>query len=345
VVRTKLDAARNLHELTADSDLSLFVLFSSVAGVLGTPGQANYCAANSYLDALAQHRQHLGLAATSLAWGFWDQRTGMTGHLNEQDSTRLHRRGVASMSSEDGLALFDAALRSGQPLLVPARLALAAVAGSDSDPGSGSGSDSGSGNVPHAFRLLARTARRRAAASDDGQAQSKFAAQLSGRSPAEQERITLEFVRAQAAAVLGHDSVNSVPPDEQFRSLGVDSLTGVELRNRLQTATGLKLSTTIVFDHPTPTALARYLHGRVQPQQDSGTTAQTELLELLARLEEATQHDAAIAKLDERTRVDLLQRVSAVEQSLRGAHDVQTAAPTDSLEDATKYAVPEGLPR
>jgi polyketide synthase 12 len=251
VLRTKVDGAWNLHELTAGSDLALFVLFSSVAGVIGSPGQANYAAANAYLDALAQHRQHLGLPASSLAWGLWEQKTGMTGHLNKQDNIRMNRRGLAPVTADEGLALFDAALQSGHPLLVPTRLSLSTL--------------SSAADVPHAFRLLARDVRPRAGTSNDGQARSKFATQLIGRSPAEQERITLEFVRAQAAAVLGHDGVGGIPSDEPFRSLGVDSLTGVEFRNRLQSATGIKLSPTVAFDHPTPYALAQYLRTRIDP--------------------------------------------------------------------------------
>jgi acyl transferase domain-containing protein/NADPH:quinone reductase-like Zn-dependent oxidoreductase len=328
VLRAKVDGAFNLHELTADKELALFVLFSSVAGVLGSPGQANYAAANTYLDALAQHRQHLGLPATSLAWGFWGEKTGMTGHLNQQDNTRMSRRGLAPMTSGDGLALFDAALRSGHALLIPSRFSLAKL--------------SDAGDVPHSLRLLARAPRRKAAGNDHGQPRSKFTAQLVGHSPAEQERITLEFVRAQAAAVLGHDSANSVPPDELFRSLGVDSLTGVEFRNRLQTATGLKLSTTIVFDHPTPSKLAQHLRSRIGPEPDTGNgAAPSELADLLTRLEKAARPDDGPLKLDELTRVHLLRRLRVVERSLRGNQIPDTGADLDLADDSEQFAVVE----
>ncbi|WP_238413271.1 SDR family NAD(P)-dependent oxidoreductase, partial [Saccharothrix deserti] len=142
VLRSKVDAAWNLHELTASRDLAMFALFSSVAGVLGSPGQANYAAANSYLDALAQYRQHRGLPATSLAWGFWEQRSGMTGHLAARDTARMSRSGLVPMTNEYGLALFDSAVASGQPVVVAARLDTAAIAKS--------------GVVPDVLRRLVR---------------------------------------------------------------------------------------------------------------------------------------------------------------------------------------------
>lgn len=321
VVRTKVDAAWNLHELTADCDLAFFVMFSSAAGVLGTPGQANYAAANSYLDALAQHRQHIGLPGTSLAWGLWHQSTGMTSHLAEQDTTRMSRTGLLPLASEDGLELFDIALRSGHALLVPARLSLAAMADD--------------GAVRPFYRLLVRAGRRKVADGDDvGANRSKLAAQLAGLSVGEQDRTTLEFVRAQAAAVLGHDSGSTIPPDEPFRSLGVDSLTGVEFRNRLQRATGLRLPTTIVFDHSNAVELAKYLRSEVQPEDAVDADAPSELLELLTRLENTTQPCVAGTGLDDQVRLEVLRRLSAIQQALGGIDDV---------DDESLLAVGQGL--
>jgi NAD(P)-dependent dehydrogenase (short-subunit alcohol dehydrogenase family) len=256
VLRSKVDSAWNLHELTAHDDLAAFVLFSSAAGVLGSPGQSNYGAANAYLDALAQYRQHRGLPATSLAWGLWEQKTGMTGHLNEQDRARMNRIGLAPITTDDGLELFDDAMRSGHTSLVPARLSLDEVAAA--------------GRVPHLLRLLTRAARRQVADDDDVEGQSNLAALLGGAPAEDRERIALDFVRVQAAAVLGHDGTNTIPSGESFRSLGVDSLTGVEFRNRLQTATGLKLTATIVFDQPTPYALSKYLLERMAAPESAG---------------------------------------------------------------------------
>ncbi len=329
VVRTKVDAAWNLHDLTSDSDLALFVLFSSAAGVLGTPGQANYAAANSYLDALAQYRQHQGLAATSLAWGLWQQKTGMTGHLDEQDNDRMSRIGLSPLSSDDGLALFDTALQTGHALLVPARLSLATVADAET--------------LPHLYRALVRVSRRKTAVSHD-MAQSKLAAQIAGRPVGEQERTILEFVRAQAAAVLGHHGVGTIPPDEPFRSLGVDSLTGVEFRNRLQSETGLKLPTTIVFDHPNAHALARYLRTKIGSQAHSvDGDMSSNLMELLTRLEETTQRSGADISLEDHTRVEVLRRLAAVQQSLRGIAATTGTPDLDVANDETLFAVIEGL--
>ncbi len=322
VLRAKVDAAWNLHELTADRDLALFVSFSSAAGVLGSPGQANYAAANTYLDALAQHRRHAGLPGTSLAWGWWEQKTGMTGHIDGKENARMNRLGFLPIASDDGMTLFDAAVESGEAMLVPARINPAAV--------------SAAGAVPDLFRQLVRAGRRRAAAGDDGGERSRLASQLAGRNAVEQERITLDFVRTQAAVVLGHDGGGRIAPEETFKSLGFDSLSAVEFRNRLQSASGLKLSPTVVFDHPSPHALAQYMLAQLGPQPDVGDLVAAELMALLARLENTvnTVHQAgAGAEFDDRTRSTVLRRLRALEQSLRGDDSV------DDLESADDSAL------
>ncbi|WP_016701026.1 type I polyketide synthase, partial [Actinoalloteichus spitiensis] len=235
VLDPKIVAARNLHELTAHTDLAAFVLFSSIAGTLGGAGQAGYAAANAALDALAGERRAAGLPAVSIAWGMWAEASGMTGHLTDRDRDRLRRGGVLPMDTGAALALFDAALHSPDPCVVGAAL----------DPHAAR-------PVPPALRALVRD---RAA---DRPARGG-AVRLGDLPAADRPAAALALVRAESAAVLGHPDPAALAPDRAFSEQGFDSLTGVELRNRLQTATGLRLSTTVAFDHPSPTALATHL--------------------------------------------------------------------------------------
>ncbi|MGW1819872.1 SDR family NAD(P)-dependent oxidoreductase, partial [Streptomyces sp. NPDC002125] len=248
VLRPKVDAAWNLHELTRDLDLSAFVLFSSVSGALGNAGQGNYAAANVFLDALAAVRRTEGLPATSLAWGLWQQTSAMTGELGEADRTRIARSGLIALSSDEGLALFDAALAADEPLLLPVGLDSAALRVSGAP-------------VPALLRGLVRgpVQRARATATGTTAAPTGLARQLAGRPEAEQLAQMTEFVRGHVAVVLGYGSAAAVDESKAFKELGFDSLTSVELRNRLNAATGLRLPATLVFDHPTPGALARQL--------------------------------------------------------------------------------------
>ncbi|MET9359213.1 SDR family NAD(P)-dependent oxidoreductase [Streptomyces sp. NPDC006617] len=246
VLRPKVEAARHLHALTAELRLDAFVLFSSLAGTVGAPGQANYAAANTYLDALALHRRSLGLPATSLAWGLWAEGSGMTGHLTEADLARLSRDGVAPISSEQGLALFDAALATRRPVLVPAALDFAGLRAKSAE-----------GTLPALFQGLVRGAR--PAAAGDAPGGGSLQERLAILAPAEQDRTLLELVRGVVAVVLGHTEADAVAPDRPFSELGFDSLKAVELRNRLNTVSGLRLPPTVVFDHPSVTDLVAYL--------------------------------------------------------------------------------------
>jgi polyketide synthase 12 len=258
VLRPKIDAAWNLHELTASADLSAFVLFSSAAGLLGSPGQANYAAANAFLDGLAQHRRQQGLPGVSMAWGWWAQATGMTGHLDERDRARMSRNGYIPMSSADGLAHFDAALRQARSFVMPAQLDLATIR-----------SRSAAGGLPPMFRGLIRAPRRTAESTATGEPSSDLRDRLAAMSASDREHELIDIVRANAAAVLGHDSGEAIGVDQEFKELGFDSLGAVEFRNRLKSATGFKLPTTAVFEHPTPTALARYLAGALDTDADA----------------------------------------------------------------------------
>ncbi len=259
VLRPKVDAAWNLHELTKDLDLSAFVLFSSAAGTLGTAGQANYAAANAYLDALAQHRRALGLPAHSLAWGLWAQTSSMTAHMGEADLARMKRTGVHAITSEHGMALFDAARELVEPVVVPIRIDVAAMrAGMAPE------------DVPDVLRSLVRTPARRSvstARTAAGDAGTSLRDSLTGLPAAEQRKALLDLVRTQAAAVLGHSGGDRLAEERAFKELGFDSLTAVELRNRLGSATGLKLPATLVFDHPTPRALSGYLLDALAPEE------------------------------------------------------------------------------
>ncbi|MEU8386397.1 beta-ketoacyl reductase, partial [Streptosporangium sp. NPDC048865] len=242
VLRPKVDAAWHLHELTRGLDLAAFVVFSSLAGVMGSAGQGNYAAANAFLDALAQARRAEGLAALSLAWGAWTQDAGMTGALSEADTRRMARAGMPPLSVEQGLALFDAAGRVARPVVIPFRLELAVLRAF--------------GEVPALLRGLVRGGRRSAAS---GSVAATLLGRLAPLGLAERTGILLDLVRAEVAVVLGYASSETVEVRREFRELGFDSLTAVELRNRLNTVTGLRLPSTLVFDYPTPTVLAEFL--------------------------------------------------------------------------------------
>ncbi|MEW2119042.1 SDR family NAD(P)-dependent oxidoreductase [Streptomyces sp. NPDC005474] len=266
VLAPKADAALHLHELT--HDLALFALFSSAAAVLGGPGQGNYAAANAVLDALAVRRRAQGLPATSLAWGLWRQDGGITGHLSETDLARMARAGMRPLERAEGMALFDHATMTDEALYLPVKLDLAGLA-----------------EAPPALSDLVRRPPRRSAAApgDDG-----LPARLAHLAPAAALRETTDLVRRHTAAVLGRDraeGIDGVPPERPFSELGFDSLTAVELRNRLAQVAGTRLSATVVFDHPTPEALAKHLvtelvgetateaAGEPEPEADSAIDA------------------------------------------------------------------------
>ncbi|MFB8174151.1 type I polyketide synthase, partial [Kitasatospora purpeofusca] len=258
----KADGARHLHELTRSHDLAAFVLYSSVAGTLGSPGQASYAAANTYLDALAAHRRSIGLPAQSLAWGQWAEASGITEHLSATDHARLARFGIRPIGSAEGIRLFDAAQRLGdRAALVPAPLDLAAVRAQQ---------ERTQHEIPPLLRGLVRPARRTAGAALPGTAatpgtdgRGALAQRLAALpDDAERQAELLRLVRAEVSAVLGTEA-EAVGAQRSFTSIGVDSLSAVELRNRVAAATGLRLSATLVFDHPNPTALAEHLRAEL----------------------------------------------------------------------------------
>ncbi|MFJ4689684.1 type I polyketide synthase, partial [Streptomyces sp. NPDC088789] len=272
VLAPKVNGAMHLDELTRDLDLDAFVLFSSVAGLLGTPGQANYAAANAALDALAAQRNARGLPGQSLAWGLWGDVNstvgtdrsegtpgtdgkgdsvgagGMGATLRDTDLARWSRTGIAPLTPALGLASIDAALRTRTPHLVPVRLDLPALR-----------TWSGGGEIPFLLRNFATRPARRTAAGATPAGASTLTARLSGLEESTIQAELLGLVRAEAARVLGHSSAGTIDPEQDFKALGFDSLTAVELRNQVNAAAGIRLAPTVVFNHPTPTALARHL--------------------------------------------------------------------------------------
>jgi acyl transferase domain-containing protein/acyl carrier protein len=290
VLRPKVDAALNLHELAGD--VGAFVLFSSAAGTMGNAGQANYAAANAFLDALATYRRARGLPATSLAWGLWATEGGGMGA--DADVKRMSRGGVAALTEDEGLALFDAALASGEPAFVPMRL--------DTGPVQARAATHG---VPAVLRGLVRMPARRVAAEADPAA--AVLAALSGVDSAERIPLLLDLVRSQAAAVLGHSGPAAIVAGRGFLEQGFDSLTALELRNRIGTATGLRLPATLLFDHPSPDVLAAHLAAELEAGDEADPAP---VFAELGRLE-STLGDA-LAGLDDGDRAGLAARLQAL---------------------------------
>ncbi|WP_425587193.1 type I polyketide synthase [Streptomyces sedi] len=259
VLRPKVDGAWHLHELTSHLELSAFVLFSSAGGLVLAAGQANYAAANVFLDALAHHRRGLGLPASSMAWGLWNQNTGLGGELGEADLRRMARLGLPAWEVEAGLAVFDRALTAGGPAPVAVRVDTAALRARGE-------------RVPALLRALAGP--RGAAATPAAASQvvaSPLAERLAGLTESESDRLLLDLVRGHVAAVLGHEGVEAIEPTRAFRELGFDSLAAVELRNALTSSTGVTLPATLVFDHPNTRAVVDLLKPQLTGSAETGS--------------------------------------------------------------------------
>jgi pimaricinolide synthase PimS3 len=256
VLAPKAGAALYLDELTRDLDLAGFVLFSSSAAVLGSPGQGSYAAANTVLDGLAAARAAAGRPAQSLAWPAWDLAGGMAGSLTGAAARRMRSTGPPPLTREQGLALFDAAVDAGTPYLVPLGPAMTRNGGTRA-------------GLPRVLWALAGPGRRVAAGPGQGGG-GDLAWELASVPAGQRGRHVTGVVLGHAAAVLGHASAAAVDPAGEFRGLGFDSLTAVELRNRLSAATGLRLPATLVFDYPTPAVLAAFLAGELDPDAVGG---------------------------------------------------------------------------
>ncbi|MQY15476.1 3-ketoacyl-CoA thiolase [Streptomyces sp. RB5] len=277
VLAAKADAAWHLHELTADADLTVFALFSSAGGLVMAAGQGNYAAANVFLDALAHHRRTSGLPATSLAFGLWAVDAGLAADLSTADLDRMSRAGTPALTREEALTLFDASLRTSESLTVPLRTDATALRTRGTA-------------LPALLRGLAPTPARRRTPAGAPRAED-LAQRIAGLSPEDAAAAILEVVRTQIASALGHTSADAIEPDRAFGELGFDSLTAVELRNALNTATGLRLPATLIFDYPTATDVAAYVAQRIKPATTT-TPWEAELTRLESTLTTAPPTDA-----------------------------------------------------
>ncbi|WP_442875952.1 type I polyketide synthase [Amycolatopsis sp. NBC_01488] len=327
-LRPKVDAAWHLHELTAGMNLAGFVVFSSLAGTFGGTGQANYAAANAFLDALAHVRRAQGLPALSLAWGLWAERSGMTGKLADADLSRLARGGVEPMPSDEGLDLFDIACTLDEAVLLPVRLVVEAMrdrVGEDA--------------IPVILRSLIRTPVRRAVRAAPADPVDSLTHRLAGMTEAERDGALLDLVRTHAATVLGYAGPDAIEPDRGFLELGFDSLSAVELRNLLGAATGLRLPATLLFDYPSTTVLVEYLRSELVPDVPAAILpALAELDRVEFALPELLADAQARSTLGTRLQ-ELLARVNgasatvtAVEEKLESATDDEMFALIDELD-------------
>jgi acyl carrier protein len=296
-------------------DLSMFLLFSSIAGTLGNPGQANYSAANAFLDALATHRNAIGLTATSMAWGPWSQASGMTASLSEHDLARMRRSGLLGLSHEQGLCLLDIASRSNEAVTVPARLDVAALR-----------AKAKMGELPALLRGVI----------DVGSKQLGKAGSLTrllARTPKERyPQVVLELVQAQTAQVLGRGATDRLDIQRSFKDLGFDSLAAVELRNRLGAAAGLSLPATLVFDRPTPSAVASYLLERVADDGPNGSVSvDAELVALERRLSRIASSESVRASVTARLQA-LLVGLNQSVGTIADDEDVRSASADEVFE-------------
>ena len=327
VLPVKTEAVEHLHELTAGLDLDAFVVFSSLAGTMGGAGQANYAAANAFADALCVRRSAAGLPALSLAWGPWQRGEGMTAGVAESDLKRIARAGLRQLGPREGMALFDAAVATGESVAVPVRLDTSAL-------------DADSPATPVLLRGLAagsagpRTGGPRTAAAAAG-----LRERLLPLSDADRAAALVDLVRAESATAAGLPSADTVPQGKPFKSLGFDSLMAVDLRNRLSALTGLRLPATLVFDHPTPKDLAALLYERLDlaPVQ-APDPALLALQSLEAALRTPTDEPGRQASLAVRLRV----LITKLEQSPH-ATGPTTADPGDDIDGDLGVASTEEL--
>jgi acyl carrier protein len=281
-----VQGAWHLHELTRDLELSAFVLFSSMAGTLCGGGQGSYAAANAFLDALAAQRMSRGEPGLSIGWGFWEQASDMTGGLGDIDRRRIARIGIAPLSSQEGVELFDLACRAGRALVLPVRVDGTRLRARAAD-----------GQLPPLLSGLVPAQVESVSAAEEALFRQRFAA----AQPEQRESMVRELVNREVAIVLGFDSAEAIDEQRAFKDLGFDSLAAVELRNRLTALTGLQLPATLIFDYPSPVTLSSQLLEELEGGVGSGRpTVETELERLestLAGLQDERERARALGSV------------------------------------------------
>ncbi|WP_393916800.1 SDR family NAD(P)-dependent oxidoreductase [Halostreptopolyspora alba] len=309
VLRAKVGGAVNLHELTRERNLSAFVVFSALAGTLGTGGQANYAAANGFLDGLAAQRRAAGLVGTSLCWGWWEQRGGMTEELDQADLARIRRLGIAEMPTSEALSLFDSVCASDKPVLIPARMDISTLRNKAGD------------ELPSPLRGLVgadRPSRNRTGTTRGG-GPLGLPAKLVNLAEDEARAAVLDWIRDQIAIVLGHPSGAAVDADQAFTHLGFDSLNSVELCNRLASSTGLRLPSTLIFNYPTPRELGEHIVDQLRPAEPPTSPAE----------------DAGIREVLRSVPIDRLRRAGILERILECADPSPSSADEQEAETGT----------
>ncbi|MFF2331892.1 type I polyketide synthase, partial [Streptomyces sp. NPDC058103] len=327
VLAAKVDATWNLHELTLDMDLDAFVMFSALSGTVGGTGQANYAAANAFLDAVALYRQGHGLIATSLAWGHWEEASAMTARLGQADLARLSRAGIRPMPTKTALELFDVAMADSHVVLAPAVVDAAALR-----------AHATAGTLPEILHELVRIPVRRTAAPDapGDSGEASLVTQLSRLDDSGRYAALLDVVRRSVAMVLGHEDTAAITSGRPFKELGFDSLTAVELRNRLASATDLQLPATLAFDYPTPDALAGRLRTQMYPESSAPAIpvlAELDAIETaVAAFDQEPDHYSEVAARLQR----ILRKVDKYRRSERDPE--RAAIDVDSISDEELFS-------
>ena len=317
VLRGKVDAAWHLHELTHHLDIDAFVLFSSLAGIVGAPGQGNYAAANTFLDALATHRRAIGLPAQSLAWGLWEERSSMTAGI---DQDRLYRHGLAALTPSQALDMFDAAMTHHQPMIVAARFDRGVLT-----------------HAPTLPPLFSELAGRRPRQTPPAGSATLLTQRLAGLSSTAQHALLTDLITEHLAATLGHADPATIGTDDRFADIGMDSLSAIELRNRLKAATGLALSPTVIFDHPTPTALAGHVRAELSTPAPSDRLDGAEVV--VQQLEDLV----ATSAWDDEDKAKVAGKLESILASLRPTDDPVTEhRDIDKASDDELFAIIDG---